>query len=788
MKKKLLSILLSLVMVVGLLPTAVFAAGDVEINEANFPDANFRSYIQTDFDKNGDNKLSSEEIAAVTKIEANNMGIKSLDGVGFFTALETLKCWDNELTGLDLSKNTALKELQCSNSKLQSLNLRQNTNLTQLYCGRNPLTTLDLSKNTKLKVLNCSGFANNCMKLTELDLSRNTELESLDCSLNELTQLNVSGCTALEKLNCGGNQLDALDVSTNEDLIELLCSSNQLDALNVSKNTKLEKLYCGNNFLAALDVSNNPELKSIDCRKNRLTSLDLDKNEKITDVNLDKQQFYNGTLTAGGTFNLNGLPGNFVPERATNWVGGTVDETTGILTVNASATEVTYNYKTKSDSTEVKYLMPCKMKVRAGTTPPPTPGTNTKVDVPTAKTNLVYNGKKQTGVVNGVGYTLTGNTATDAGTYTATATLETGYQWADGTTGGKNIAWTIRKADQAAPKAPELDSCDTTSITLKPVSGAQYSMDGTKWQPSPSFTGLSSNTSYTFYARLAETKNYNASPASAAANLSITGTGTGVASYPITVMNSKNGDVTASHKTASKGTLVTLTVKPNKGYVLDTLTVLDGNNKELKLTEKSGKFTFTMPSGKVTVSVAFKAEAPASENPFTDVPAGAYYEDAVVWAVQKGITSGTSAVTFDPDGVCTRAQAVTFLWRAAGSPEPKSATMPFTDIPAGSYFEKAVLWAVENGITKGTSDTTFDPDASCTRAQIVTFMWRANGSPAVSGNSAFNDVAADAYYAAAVAWAEKNGVTGGIGGGLFGSGNTCTRAQIVTFLYRAFNK
>ena len=174
-------------------------------------------------------------------------------------------------------------------------------------------------------------------------------------------------------------------------------------------------------------------------------------------------------------------------------------------------------------------------------------------------------------------------------------------------------------------------------------------------------------------------------------------------------MNSKNGDVTASHKTASKGTLVTLTVKPDKGYVLDTLTVLDGNNKELKLTEKSGKFTFTMPSGKVTVSVAFKAEAPASENPFTDVPAGAYYEDAVVWAVQKGITSGTSAVTFDPDGVCTRAQAVTFLWRAAGSPEPKSATMPFTDIPAGSYFEKAVLWAVENGITKGTSDTTFEP-------------------------------------------------------------------------------
>ena len=264
------------------------------------------------------------------------------------------------------------------------------------------------------------------------------------------------------------------------------------------------------------------------------------------------------------------------------------------------------------------------------------------------------------------------------------------------------------------------------------------------------------------------------------------GGGGGVtSSYAITVNSAKNGGVTASHKTASEGTTVTLTVTPDKGYVLDTLTVLDSKNKAVKLTEKNGKYTFTMPAGKVTVSAAFKAAAPASENPFTDVPSGAYYEDAVIWAVKKDITSGTSATTFDPGGNCTRAQAVTFLWRAAGSPEPKSAAMPFTDVPAGSYFEKAVLWAVENGITKGTSDTTFSPDASCTRAQIVTFLWRAGGSPAVSGNSAFSDVASDAYYAAAVAWAEKNGVTGGIGGGLFGSDNTCTRAQIVTFIYRS---
>ena len=264
-----------------------------------------------------------------------------------------------------------------------------------------------------------------------------------------------------------------------------------------------------------------------------------------------------------------------------------------------------------------------------------------------------------------------------------------------------------------------------------------------------------------------------------------TGSGGGVTTYSITVKDAKNGDVTASHKSAAKGATVTLTVTPDKGYVLDTLTVLDGKDKEIKLTEKNGKYTFTMPASKVTVEAMFKASAPTGKNPFIDVPAGSYYEDAVIWAVDKGITTGTSATTFNPNGICTRAQAVTFLWRAAGSPAAKSGAMPFADVKAGSYYYDAVLWAVEQGITKGTSDTMFSPDATCTRAQIVTFLWRANGSPVASGNSAFTDVAADAYYAAAVTWAEKNGVTGGIGGGLFGSGNDCTRAQIVTFLYRS---
>ena len=167
---------------------------------------------------------------------------------------------------------------------------------------------------------------------------------------------------------------------------------------------------------------------------------------------------------------------------------------------------------------------------------------------------------------------------------------------------------------------------------------------------------------------------------------------------------------------------------------------------------------------------------------FTDVPDSAYYAEAVNWAVAKKITGGIGNKLFGPNDPCTRAQIVTFLWRAAGSPEPK-AMSTFADVSADAYYAKAVAWAVENGITGGTGDGKFSPDATCTRAQAVTFLWRANGSPAVSGNAAFRDVAANAYYAAAVTWAEQNGITGGIGGGLFGSDHNCTRAQIVTFLY-----
>ena len=252
-----------------------------------------------------------------------------------------------------------------------------------------------------------------------------------------------------------------------------------------------------------------------------------------------------------------------------------------------------------------------------------------------------------------------------------------------------------------------------------------------------------------------------------------------------TPSKTENGSVTVSPKSASKGDTVTVTVKPDSGYVLETLTVTDKNGDELKLTDKgNGKYTFNMPAGKVEVKATFM-EDNSMLNFFYDVPNGAYFYEAVKWAVKNGITTGVGNDLFAPEQPCTRAQIVTFLWRAAGSPEPKGTAAGMTDVVSGSYYEKAVAWAIENGITTGTTTSTFSPDATCTRAQSVTFLHRALKGTA-SGSTNFTDVASDAYYADAVNWAVANNVTNGTSNTTFSPNADCTRAEIVTFLYRAY--
>ena len=320
------------------------------------------------------------------------------------------------------------------------------------------------------------------------------------------------------------------------------------------------------------------------------------------------------------------------------------------------------------------------------------------------------------------------------------------------------------------------------------------------------------------------------------------------AKHSVTVKTDGNGTASASPATAAAGTEITLTATPNEGYhfkewqvmdggvtiVNDKFTMPDGNVEVKAIFEKDAPSTpteftvvfdgnggtpsvgsmtttnrklsslpsasrskhsfdgwYTEKSGgtKVTTDTVFSANTTVYARwtytgVFVDVATGSYYEDAVDWAVEHGITKGTDDTRFSPDGICTRAQAVTFLWRAAGSPEPETRTMPFTDVPVGSYYYDAVLWAVENGITKGTSDTTFSPNMTCTRAQIVTFLWRSEKSPAAGTANPFADVKPTVYYADAVLWAVKNNITKGTTNTTFSPNADCTRAQIVTFLWR----
>ena len=244
--------------------------------------------------------------------------------------------------------------------------------------------------------------------------------------------------------------------------------------------------------------------------------------------------------------------------------------------------------------------------------------------------------------------------------------------------------------------------------------------------------------------------------------------------YIIRATAGAGGSITPSGDVSVRaGANQTFTITPNRGYAVSDVKI-DGRS-----IGAVRSYTFENISASHTIEVQFRVRSS-----FVDVPSGSYYEDAVDWAVANGITTGTDAAHFSPDGICTRAQAVTFLWRAAGRPAPESRTMPFTDVPADSYYYDAVLWAVENGITKGTSSTTFSPDNTCTRAQIVTFLWRSEQSPAAGSSNPFTDVSADAYYADAVLWAVKEAITTGTTRTTFSPDAECTRAQIVTFLWR----
>ena len=320
------------------------------------------------------------------------------------------------------------------------------------------------------------------------------------------------------------------------------------------------------------------------------------------------------------------------------------------------------------------------------------------------------------------------------------------------------------------PESASTGSDGRLSSLPTPTRSGSYSFDG--WYTAAS-GGTKVTTSYQF---TADTTVY--------AHWTYTGgssSGGGYTYYTIKATAGVNGEISPSGSVSVRsGKDQTFTITPDKGYAISDVKI-DG-----KSVGAVKSYTFENVKGNHTIKAIFmKANGNPQTGVFVDVPEGSYYEETVAWAVENGITKGTSDTTFDPNGICTRAQAVTFLWRAAGSPAPKTSTMPFTDVKAGSYYYDAVLWAVENGITNGTSDTTFSPDVTCSRAQIVTFLWRSQEAPAAGAVNPFTDMKADAYYAEAVLWAVKEDVTKGTTDTTFSPNADCTRAQIVTFIWRA---
>ena len=728
----------------------------VAVDTFNFPDKNFRDVVKT-FDTDDNNILSDTEIAAVKKIDCKGRAITNLKGIEYFTALEYLYCHDNELTELDLRRNTKLKELNCSTNRLTVLDLSQNPKLKMVICSDNALTALNLSSNSKLTNLNASG------NIREITLTGNTfDLSSLpgfDASrMSGLTGSKVSGSTLTVDGNAAvvtysydlgytGTELDdeekdviftlaiagrGTDIDINKtnfpdkDFRELLLDKeanidrNQDGKLSTWEIALVQDIDVYDMEIADLTgIEYFTELKYLDCAGNHLTSLDLSRNTKLAELDAENNTY---TITpVNDRFYLASLPAGFDVAKTSHWQGGTVSG--NILTINSDVDEVTYDYDCGKDFT-----------------------TTFTLEIPTQ-------------------YTVTAH-----GLYGGVMGITPGEDYTARYTVGAQVGLQIGKRD----------GFTLQGLTLEGISEEQL-----QWQAKDA-ESTTRGISFEMPAHnVTVTVNWKANGSSSGGGSSGGGGGgTSTPGYDVSADKTENGTVTVSPKSASKGDSVTITAAPDKGYELSGIKVIDQNGREVKLTDKgSGKYTFTMPAGKVTIKADFTAQT--ADSVFADVSADAYYYEAVKWAADKGITGGIGDSLFAPNQSCTRAQIVTFLWRAAGSPEP-SALSDFTDVPSDKYYAKAVAWAVENGITNGTTDTTFGPDETCTRAHGVTFLSRAAGTNTASGNSNFADVDVNAYYASAVKWAVDNGITNGISSSLFGPDSSCTRAQIVTFLYRMY--
>ena len=494
MRKRLLSILLLCCMVLTLLPTAAFAADGVDIDETNFPDANFRQYVKDEFDKDNDDILSADEIAEAKEISVEGNPITSFKGIEYFTALTNLECSRTKLTSLDTSHNKKLGYLRCN------------------YIP--DLTTLNVSQNTELKVLYCNDNA-----LADLNLTNNSALETLECGDNELTTLDLSKNTELKYFGCFNSKLSSLDLTNNTNLEELHFAGNNVSTLDVSKNTNLKQLRVFSNKLISLDTSKNNTLQVLEVQDNPLTSMYLgDSGPAIPEVTFSNRPYPIEVSTATKTFDLSQLPG-FVVSKASNWQGGTVSGTT--LAVNEGAENVTYTYdcgerEAKYGTPEVtgKLMMPCTLKINWQNAPDALTGTVNIIGAPKFDETLTANvtDTNNTGTLTYQWYRAgktdpigTGETyklvQADIGkeiTCRVSSSTETGTI--------ETTVGPVEKADGPAAPAIELDFRSINIIKVKPLGNAyEYRIDNGEWQDLHYFENLQPGREYTITARAKET-------------------------------------------------------------------------------------------------------------------------------------------------------------------------------------------------------------------------------------------------------------------------------------------
>ncbi len=606
---------------VSLPSKTVSAAGEVAIDENNFPDATFREYVSNQFDTNHDAVLSESEIAAVETIDLSypnrtrreNGPLAKLDGIEYFDNLKSLKFDNNKVSALDVSKNTKLEYLSFENNRVEKINLAQNTLLETLICSQNSISSLDLGKNKALTYIYCS---NNDLK--KLDLSNNSLLTTLicnDCAL--LASINVSKNASLTGLYCASCSLSSLDVSGNKALEELNCSDNKLTDLNIKNNTKLYDLICGKNKFTSLDLSKNTMLRNLEIESGKVTSIDISKCKDLEYLDCDWSDLE--SLDLSGNPKLSRLDCTYTKVKVLNiWNNSLLIKT--FKEGEGSETSNCQYYKL--DVNGNKYELACNLSAKiVMDKPTPTPQVSLKLDKSTASVKC-------------------GDSLTLKATVTGSSSK---VSWKSSDTG-------IAAVDSAG------------KITAKQ-----------------------------------------------AGTVTITATVAGKsASCVVTVLYK---DVTNSKDFWYAPTNYLTAAGVVKGY------------------DKQTKFKPTNECSRAQM-VTFLWRLNGSPNPksktttFKDIETSDYFYKPVLWAVEKGITTGVTKEKFNPKGICTRAQTVTFLWRMANKPEPKAKTSKFKDVNAKDYFCKAAIWASEKKILAGYDDNTFRPKGHCLRRQMVTFLYK----------------------------------------------------------------